>query len=104
MKDYDKDNQTKATLNHNTFVWILEFQALADLYVILKLLKSYLWLVGRILQMGKEEHKMAFKQQNNGLIAYDTIPRASLILAWVNKIIIGPWLSHSFKYSKNCKQ
>jgi len=34
---YDRDNQTKATLNHNTFVWILEFEALIDLYAILKL-------------------------------------------------------------------
>ena len=40
--------------------------------------------------MAEEEHKMAFKQQNNGLIAHDTIPWASLILALVNRIIIGP--------------
>ena len=104
MKDYDKDNQTKGTLNHNTFAWILGFEGLVNLYVILKLLKSYLWLVGRVLQMVEEEHNMAFKQQNNGQIAHDSLPWASLILAWVNRIIIGPWLSHSFKYSKNCKQ
>jgi len=62
MKDHDKDNQSKETLNHNTFVWILQFLALVDFYAIMKLLKSYLCLVGRILQMAKEEHKMRSKQ------------------------------------------
>ena len=65
---------------------------------------SYLLLLGTTLRMEKEKHKMTFKQQNNVIIAHNIIPCDSLILTWVSRIIIGPSLLHSFKYSKNCRQ
>ena len=47
---------------------------------------------------------MPFNKQKNQQIPHETIPWASLILAWVNRTIMGPSFSSSFKYSKNWKQ